>query len=175
MKILKISRGLETKIDDEDYEAIASQDFNYRSQPLRWQATYCSTDKKRGYYVSKTIDYKKWKLHRYIYFLRGINIEGLEIDHKDGDGLNNQFSNLRISTSSQNKINRGVRSDNKLGMKGVEKLPTGRFAAYIVKDSKKTHLGVYKTVEDAGLAYNRAAIEMWGEYAWTNKIKRPIL
>lgn len=179
MKEITISRGLIVKVDNEDYERIANIEVNYRSNPLRWQATYCTTDKKRGkftWYASKTIDYKKWKMHRYIFYLRGIDIEGKEIDHKDGDGLNNQFSNLRVASSSQQKTNRGVRADNKLGYKCVEKNPRGdKYTAYIVNNGKKKSLGSYTTAEEAALAYNKAAIEQWGEYAWTNKVKRPTL
>jgi len=173
MKILKISRGLETKIDDEDYRRIKSVPLNYRSKALRWQATYTPSDKKHNYYVSKTINYKKWKLHRYIFYLRGIDIEGKEIDHINGDTLDNRFSNLRIATSSQNKVNRMVRSDSKSGYKGVEYHNMNKnWIAYIVKNGKKTHLGVFDTKHKAALAYNRAAIELWGEYAWTNKVPR---
>lgn len=176
MKTIQISRGLQVKLDDEDYERLANIQVNYRSKPLRWQATYCSTDKARGkfvWYASKTINYKKWRMHRYIYFLRGIDIEGKEIDHKDGDGLNNQFSNLRIATSSQNKTSRSVRADSKSGFKGVEYHKQNKnWCGYIIKNGKKTHLGVFSTPEEAALAYNKAAIELWGEYAWTNKVKR---
>jgi hypothetical protein len=105
--------------------------------------------------------------------LRGIDIDGMEIDHKDNDTLNNRFSNLRVATSGQNKINRGVRRDNKLGMKGVEKLPSGRYAAYFVYNGKKTHIGVFDTVHDAGLAYNQKAIDKWGPYAKLNNIRKP--
>lgn len=174
MKILKISRGLEVKLDDEDYKRLANVRGNYRSEPLRWQATR-NNDTNATWYASKTINYKKWRLHRYIFYLRGINITNEELDHKNGDGLDNRFSNLRIATSGQNKANRGARSDNKLGMKGVERLPSGRYAAYTVKKGRKTHIGVYDTIDEAALAYNRAAIEQWGEYAWTNKVKRPVL
>jgi hypothetical protein len=68
-----------------------------------------------------------------------------------------------------------VRSDSKQEYKGVEKLPYGRYAAYHIKNGKKIHIGVYDTQKEAALAYNKVVIAQWGEYAWTNKVKRPTL
>jgi hypothetical protein len=166
------------QIDTEDLLRIEGyvKTLSPNADPNKWQLTYNTTDNKRLYYVSKTIGGrkgKKWKLHRLIMHLRGIDIKRKEIDHINGDGLDNRFDNLRVSTSSQNKINRGARKDNRLGMKGVELLPSGRYASYIFVDGKKMHIGVYDTPEEAGLAYNRKAIELWGEYTWTNKVARP--
>lgn len=172
---LHIKENYYTYIDDEDYDLIKELLSEDRASPDKWQLTYNTKDAKRVYYASKTIggrNGKKWRLHRLVMHLRGIDIEGKEIDHKDGDGLNNRFSNLRIATSSQNKTSRPVRSDSKSGFKGVEfQKKNNNWCAYIVYDGKKRHLGVYKTPEDAALAYNRAAIEQWGEYAWTNRVK----
>ena len=173
MKTLPISKGLTVLLDDEDYDRLAAVKVNYRSQPLRWQATR-NNDTNFTWYASKTIDYKKWRMHKYIFHLRGIDTDGLEIDHIDGNGLNNQFSNLRIATSGQNKANRGVRSDSISGYKCVEfQKQNKNWCAYIVYEGKKRHLGVFKTAEEAALAYNIAAIEKWGPYAKLNDIRKP--
>jgi hypothetical protein len=173
---LHIKDNYYTYIDREDYDRIVELLDDSNADPAKWQLTFNSTDRVRKYYASKTIGGrkgKKWKLHRLIFVLRDIDIEGKEIDHIDGDGLNNRFSNLRIATSSQNKANRPPKSGNKLGYKGVEKNTHGdKYTAYIVNSSKKKSLGSYSTAEEAALAYNRAAIELWGEYAWTNKVKK---
>lgn len=173
---LHLKDNFYTYLDDEDYERIVTLLEDDRADPAKWQLTFNKTDKKVLYYASKTIGGrkgKKWKLHRLIMTLRGIDIDGMEIDHEDNDTLNNHFSNLRVATSGQNKINRGVRRDNKLGMKGVERLPSGRYAAYFVDNGKKTHIGVFDTVDEAGTAYNLKAIEKWGPYAKLNTIRKP--
>lgn len=174
-----IMPGLHTfTIDRGDYARICKfvKKMSPYSDPSKWQAGFNTTGKKRLYYATKTIGGsrgKKWKLHRLIFHLRGINIDGKEIDHRDGNTLNNCFNNLRIATSGQNKINRATRQDSKTQIKGVEyRAKTDRWIAYIRESGKKRHLGVFPTANEAALAYNIAAIEIWGKYAWTNKVKR---
>lgn len=96
----------------------------------------------------------------------------LEVDHIDGNRLNNQRSNLRLATSSQNKCNRGPRKDNTSGYKGVswhsqKKKWTARIKA---PSGKYLHLGLFDEVKDAALAYNYAATEHHGSFAFLNKI-----
>jgi len=91
---------------------------------------------------------------------------GLEIDHIDGDGLNNQRSNLRWGTRSQNHANRRQKRGKKTSpYKGVKK-KEGRhkWEAYIQHD----YLGYYDTEEEAARAYDAAAFQRWGEYAKLN-------
>ena len=106
------------------------------------------------------------------------NPKGMDIDHIDGDGLDNRKENLRICTRSQNCANKKVRRDSRSGYKGVSVRKRGkRFKAYIsdpeTKFPKKRHiaLGTYDTAEEAALAYNKAALEMYGEFAFLNEIK----
>lgn len=176
---LYIKENYHTLIDVEDILRIEGyiKLLSPKADPNKWQLTFNTSDAKRSYYASKTIggrSGKKWKLHRLIMHLRGYNITDKEIDHVSGDTLDNRFSNLRLATSSQNKTSRDVRSDNRVDWKGVEKNPNGgKYTAYIIQDGKKKSLGSYITSEEAALAYNRAAIKLWGEYAWTNKVARP--
>jgi hypothetical protein len=168
-------------LDEEDFKRIseAIEDAGSKADPRKWQLTFNTSDAKRLYYAKKNFNGrggKQWKMHRLIMLLRGYVIEGFEIDHKDGNTLNNRFSNLRLATSSQNKTSRGVRADNRIGYKGVGKNPNGtKYTSYIIRDGKKKSLGSYSSPDEAALAYNRAAIELWGEYAWTNKVKRHTL
>jgi hypothetical protein len=89
--------------------------------------------------------------------------EGLQVDHIDGDGLNNRRSNLRVATKQQNNWN--VKRDGRL--KGV--YPSGtRWAARINLNGKEIHLGVHATIEEAAHVYDAAAIHYFGEYACLN-------
>jgi hypothetical protein len=93
---------------------------------------------------------------------------GLEIDHKDGNGLNNRRSNMRIATRSQNSRNRGKHSNNKSGFKGVSWNTRDRtWQAQITKDHKKIHLGNFPTPEQAHAAYRAAAAKLHGDFACT--------
>lgn len=95
-----------------------------------------------------------------------------EIDHIDGNRLNNQKSNLRYATSSQNKANRGPRKDNKSGYKGVSwHKQRKKWTARIKNGSKYEHLGLFQNKIDAAKTYNIKAIEYYGSYAWLNIIK----
>lgn len=87
-----------------------------------------------------------------------------QVDHEDGDGLNNRRNNIRLATPSQNQANKAVERRNKLGMKGVCK-DGGRFRATIKPDGRTIHLGRFATAEEAAAAYKGAAKVLWGNYA----------
>jgi len=90
-----------------------------------------------------------------------------DVDHRDGDGLNNRWANLRAATKTQNGANRGPTKRNKTGFKGVSRLPDGRYRATIQIDGRWRQIGVFATAEEAGIAYAVAAKEGAGEYART--------
>lgn len=89
-------------------------------------------------------------------------------DHKDSDGLNNQRANLRAATHSQNGANRRVGVSNTSGFKGVYSRGKGRWQAQIRQQGKRFTLGTHATAADAAMAYDRAAVRMFGEFANTN-------
>lgn len=85
--------------------------------------------------------------------------EGLEIDHVDGDGTNNRFSNLRIVTSSGNKHNMSKRSDNTSGVVGVNwHKAGGRWMASIMHEGVSHYIGLYSDFEDAVKARKEAEV-----------------
>ena len=175
-----------TIVDDEDYDKVVEA-LGKRAKWYLWKST---TGKK---YAMSGCRYKS--VHRVVMG----NPKGMDIDHIDGDGLDNRKENLRICTRSQNCANKKVRRDSQSGYKGVceikkplrkkyvskktgkttyhECMPKKRFQAYIsnpkTKFPKKRHisLGYFHTAEEAALAYNKAALEMYGEFAVLNQIK----
>lgn len=96
---------------------------------------------------------------------------GVEVDHKDGDTLNNRRSNLRLATAKQN--NHGFRKK-KAGATsqymGVSWLAANKkWAAQIGHNGGVKRLGLYLKEEDAALAFDEAVRRMRGSDAATNK------
>jgi len=93
----------------------------------------------------------------------------LQIDHKNGDRLDNRRSNLRICTGSQNCMNRVATTKGTTGYKGVTKI-RNKYRANIKLEGKKIHLGYFNDVKEAALVYNKAAKKYFGEFALLNNI-----
>ena len=117
---------------------------------------------------------KYWKLkfggkvyvaHRIIFLMhRGYLPE--QIDHIDGNGLNNDIENLRAATRSQNGSNRGAQKNNTSGFKGVSwHKKAQKWQAQIIADRKHRYLGYFDTPEAAHEAYKAAAIKLHKEFA----------
>lgn len=97
--------------------------------------------------------------------------DGMEVDHRNGNGLDNRLVNLRLATTAQNAQNRRPKPGR---YKGVSLHFTSRGVSYraqIYRDGKNRHLGLFSTLEDAAAAYDRAALEVFGEYAYLNGVK----
>lgn len=91
--------------------------------------------------------------------------KGLQVDHINGNRLDNRRENLRIVTSQQNNMNRSVGRSNTSGYKGVSyKTRNKKFAAQIKFNGKLMSLGYYHTAEEAHQVYQAKALELFGEY-----------
>lgn len=108
---------------------------------------------------------RKTKLHRLITDEQG----KLFVDHINGDTLDNRIQNLRPATNQQNQWNAKLRVDSVTGFKGVAKKGK-KYRAYIYVDNKQRSLGAYRTARDAAIAYNGAAIALFGEFARLNPV-----
>ena len=119
-------------------------------------------------YVSSKKDGKTIYLHNIIY---GKLPAGFEVDHKNRNRLINKRSNLRVSTKSQNDINRPGKPGSSSQYKGVcwDKRKK-KFKTYICKSGKYYHLGYFDDEKAAALTYNEKARVLFGEYAWLNQI-----
>src|SRR5688572_10640416 len=111
-----------------------------------------------------------------LYLHRLIIGAGLEdvVDHINGNPLDNRSCNLRLATRSQNSANRGA-DRRRLGTsseyKGVSfHKDRQKWAAYIHFQGKTRALGRFSTEDDAARAYNKAALEVWGEFARLNDV-----
>jgi hypothetical protein len=89
-----------------------------------------------------------------------------EIDHVNGRRADNRIVNLRDVTRQQNNANQGKIKNNSSGIKGVSWDKTkNKWSAKIGVDGKTVNLGRFASVADAAAAYQRAAEEVYGEFA----------
>lgn len=152
---IPLTRGWVTVVDKVD------ADLGTR----RWSSDGATV--KRAYAVRRG---KRWSsaifLHRVIAERMGLDIADKDVDHIDGNRLNNRRSNLRAATRSENARNSGARRNSKSGIKGVH-LRDGRWIAQIGMSGRRVYLGSFATIEAAAAAYAEAAKKYHGEFART--------
>jgi hypothetical protein len=93
------------------------------------------------------------------------------VDHKDGDGLNNTRSNLRLATNGQNLANRrGPTRQSQSGVLGVcwDKSKQ-RWLVQISKDGKRVFMKRFITLREAQDAHRQASLEIFGEFSPYNR------
>ena len=146
-KEITLTNGMVALVDDCDYQELSVR---------KWRAK----KNKRTFYAETSRKYEYPQMHRAI--MRPP--DGMQVDHINGDGLDNRRINLRVCTNQQNSFNSAKRGK---GYKGVYS-HCGKWQARIYKNLKQTHLGTYNTPEEAARAYDRGALKMFGEYAWLN-------
>lgn len=92
-----------------------------------------------------------------------------KVDHKNGDGLDNQRSNLRPTTLSQNRANSRKTPGCSSQFKGVSwHTKSQKWMAGIKVAQKSFNLGLYHIEEEAARAYDKAAKQHFGEFARLN-------
>ena len=89
---------------------------------------------------------------------------GMEVDHIDGNGLNNTRSNLRLVSRSQNMCNARPYSGSLSKYKGVSPVRSGRWSSRIFQEGKRVWLGTHDTEEAAYAAYCEASERLHGEF-----------
>ena len=154
MKI-PLTCGLAMEVDEDD--------FDYLSQ-WKWHV-----HKKRGngsWYACRTEGRKVIMAHRQILHIAcGDNAE---VDHINGNGLDNRKCNLRKADRSQNQCNSPKRRGTQFRYKGILRTKYGRYIACVIKNKRKHYFGHYKTEEDAAKAYDQGAKLLHGEFANLN-------
>jgi len=130
---------------------------------------------KEGYekrvYAQSHIDGTPVQMHRFI-----LDFPDGEVDHINGDGLDNRRKNLRVCSRSQNLCNKGSYEGSSSQYKGVH-YRSGRdhFEAELYYEGERYWLGVFDSEREAALAYDRKALEIHGEFARLNILKQPEL
>lgn len=87
-----------------------------------------------------------------------------QLDHKNGNKIDNRIENLRECTNQQNCLNRKMKSNNTSGFKGVSHTKSGKFLASIQYKGKQVKLGNYTSPDEAYEIYCKAAQVFHGEF-----------
>lgn len=106
--------------------------------------------------------------HRLIWFYMTGEWPKGQIDHRDGDKLNNRFLNFRVATHSQNKSNGSLYKNSTTGLKGVTKQVSKsglRWKAQITFQGSVIYLGLHESKDAAHQAYLDAVSELQGRFA----------
>jgi hypothetical protein len=149
----KHGNGKTLIIDNEDYH-------HYLNHP--WSVH------RKGYLISNTRKPKDGlRFHRLIVKVK----PGQLVDHKNGNRLDNRKRNLRICNNSQNLANRGPQKNNTSGYKGVTwSKQRKKWIAQIAVNKKRINIGASTNIYEAIEMYNNKAVELFGEFAWTNSL-----
>ncbi len=152
-KTLELSYGKHAIVDAADYEQLSK---------YRW----CALEKGRSWYA-KTLNRNGTILSMHRLILNAP--KGLFVDHINHNGLDNRKKNLRLCTHLENLRNARPRKGGSSKYKGVcwEKAKK-RFRAKIQHNRKGIHLGYFKNEIEAAKAYDRKAVELFGEFAYLN-------
>lgn len=160
MKTIPLTKGKEAVVDDEDYDYLMQWEWHFAA------GKYAASDTRNA---SRTVGAYRY-MHELVLQRAGFS-PTVEVDHDDGDGLNNQRLNLRESTHSQNLANRGPQLNNTSGYKGVTwDKARGKWQASIKVRGQRLNLGRFEMKIDAARAYNEAALQHFGEFAYLNPL-----
>lgn len=157
MKEIPLTKGLTTIVDDADYEILSH---------FKW---YAVGHPGKEYAARYGGNHQHIRLHRQI--LRAP--ANMEVDHINGNRLDNRMANLRLATRAENGRNRikfGNQTHSKY--KGVTWHSRDKcWQSTIVVDGCHVHLGCFSKERDAAQAYNKAAEQYFGEYANLNNFE----
>ena len=155
MKEIKLTQGKTAIVDDEDFEEVSK---------YKW---YC-----HGGYAERVVardGERQTSVRMHVSIMGGK--AGFEIDHINGNPLDNRKENLRHVTGAQNQHNQNARGGGTSKYKGVSwKKTDKRWRSQITIGGKVYCLGSYKSEQDAAYVYNAWAESFFGNCARLNVI-----
>lgn len=177
MKEIQLSKGYIAIVDDEDYEELCKRSWHVviYNKEKRKQHIYAQTT------LKKDGNKKNFKMHRLIMKVTDPNIE---IDHINGNTLDNRRCNLRVCNRSENNQN-SIKRNRKNSESPISKYKGVRYSFIYKKNGKKyirnkpwvagailngktKHLGYFVSEIDAANAYDKFVLENYGKFAKIN-------
>jgi hypothetical protein len=147
---IPLTQGKVALVDDADYQWL-----------MQWKWYFLA--RKIGGYAVRQVRGPHGQILTYMHRVIVTPPAGLQVDHIDGNKLNNVRSNLRIATQSQNCANKPAKEGITSGYKGVMWTGT-KWGASI----RGKWLGSFAAPEEAAIAYDHAAIQAYGQFAYLN-------
>jgi len=145
MKIIPLTKGYETIVDDEDYQYLSG---------FKWRIN--------GRYAVK--GKKGYRMHRILMD----DPVGMCVDHINRNTMDNRKCNLRVCSKAENSRNCKLRKDGKSKYRGVSLYRDKKWRVQIKYNGKVIHIGYFDKESDAAKAYDKEAIELHGEFCSTN-------
>ena len=151
---IPLTKGLFAVVDKCDYERLSQ---------YKWFAKRCG----HSWYAARGLKGRTYFMHWGVLGRK----EGFITDHINGNGLDNRRENLRFATQSENRRNRRKwQGKNYKGVRYREDMK--KWEALIRVDGKLKSIGYFDRAIEAARAYDRAALEHFGEFARINEYSR---
>jgi hypothetical protein len=157
MKAIPLTQGLATFVDDDDYEKVKS---------FKWHLT----ENGRVRYARRQWRENGVCFKIYLHRLLLDAPKGMEVDHIDGDGLNNRRCNLRLCTHAQQaQAFQGKRLEKTSKYRGVSWVTRDkRWTVHLQHNQQQIYLGYFTNEVLAAHVHDVAAVELFGEFAQLN-------
>ena len=152
---IRLNKGAVAIVDAEDFD---------RLNAVRWSVVSTANLKYANRKIRKAGDPLG---HAYMHRAILMAPVGVPVDHIDSDGLNNRRSNLRLASYSQNAAHRRRAINNTSGYRGVTR-QWNRWVATLCVNGKQAVIGRFDDPIEAAMAYDRAALAAFGEFASLN-------
>lgn len=156
MKLIYLTKGYTTQVDDIDFEQL---------NRFKW---YAATSRSNTPIYAARKSGTKPRKNIYMHRLLLNAPQDREVDHIDGNGLNNTRGNIRLVTRRQNSLNTSKRPS-RIPYRGVEfRKADGRYWCRIVHNGKRISIGYFHSAVNAATAYDKKALELFGEFGKLN-------